>query len=57
MLLHLRKRVRFNRSNHDALQDGLYVLPVVIKSVPLGQLRIEVHEMAGEKKIVLWGDC
>jgi hypothetical protein len=35
----------------------MYVLPVVIESVPLRQLGVEVHEMAGKKEIVLWSNC
>jgi hypothetical protein len=35
----------------------MYVLPVVIESVPLRQLGVEVYEVAGKKEIVLWSNC
>lgn len=41
----------------NACRREMHVLPVVVESVHLGQLGVEVHEMAGEKEIVLWSDC
>lgn len=41
----------------NACRREMHVLPVVVESVHLGQLGVEVHEMASEKEIVLWSDC
>jgi hypothetical protein len=38
------------------LESGVYVLPIVIPPIALGQLCVEVDEVAGKEEVVLRGD-